>query len=193
MTLMSTEVRPQKYCGSTVRPGELDSSHHLSRRHIRGMQSRLHMELTPCRMRQSGPAPQATEQTTDGIGEMITQYLCVSVSFDQSTVPRDGWKMETGDCYHSCMPHVSASLLYPCTFSGFQLGSCAVVVISCCNTVPVAPALPSQGPGLCAVPARGALAILRGHSGSALQQTAIESRLGGDLFVCLFVCFTVFR
>ena len=51
--------------------------------------------------------------------------------------------------------------------------SCAVVAISCCNTVPVAPALPGQGPGLCAVPARGAMAILRGHSGSALQAGAL--------------------
>ena len=52
--------------------------------------------------------------------------------------------------------------------------SCAVVAISCCNTVPVAPALPSQGPGLCAVPARGALAILRGHSWFCPTQPSVQ-------------------
>ena len=88
--------------------------------------------------------------------------------------------MEIGNCSHSYAT-LCSQFVVSLYNSGFQMWSCAVMAISCCNTVPVAPALPSRGPGLCAVPARGALAILRGHSGSALQLGVFDGGLGGVL------------
>ena len=119
------------------------------------------------------------KQTTDGIGEMITQYLTVSVSFSLMSHATGGrWRSAT---VLTVMPHVAVSLLYPCTIQDSKCAwSCTTMVISCCNTAPIAPALPSWGLGLCAVPACGALAILRGHSGSTLHPCSQKCPISAD-------------
>ena len=111
-------------------------------------------------MRLAEPAAQATKQTTDGIGETITQYLTAVFhsAYCRARRVEDRDRRLFSQFYATGFSQFVVSLYN----SGFHVGSCTVVAISRCNIVPVAPALPSQGPGLCAVPARGALAIPEG-------------------------------
>ena len=72
------------------------------------------------RMRLLTPPRRGTKQTTDGIGEMITQYLTVSVSFSLMSHATGGrWRSAT---VLTVMPHVAVSLLYPCTIQDSKCG-----------------------------------------------------------------------
>ena len=129
-------------------------------------------------MRLAEPAAQATKQTTDGIGEVITQHLTTVLhsAYCRARRVEDRDRRLFSQFYATGFSQFVVSLYN----SGFHVGSCTVVAISRCKLVPVAPALPSQGPGLCAVPARGALAILRGHSGSALHPRSQKCPISAD-------------
>ena len=66
------------------------------------------------------PAAQAAKQTTDGIGEVITLYLTVSVSFSLMSHATGGrWRSAT---VRTVMPHFAVSLLYPCTIQDSNCG-----------------------------------------------------------------------
>ena len=72
------------------------------------------------RMRLLTPPRRGTKQTTDGIGEVITQYLTVSVSFSLMSHATGGrWRSAT---VRTVMPHFAVSLLYPCTIQDSKCG-----------------------------------------------------------------------
>ena len=154
----NTVVRPKQCYSTSARPGKLELSHTCQ-----GGTLGACYGASPGMRRLNLPH----RQTTDHRRDWGDHYQSVTITYESMLHcciclhrPRDGGRSGFATpitVVPTCCSQFVVTL-YPGSPVPWVLHRRGDLVQT------IAPALPSQGPGLCTVPVRGALAILRGHS-----------------------------